>query len=92
MTIILYEYWCKLSDGESFQHKEKRVPSEPRYELRKRTHSQQQQNSMLLLIHKFEKLFIHEKNEENLSKKIKEGVDPRGISFPPFPIVFWSKD
>ena len=72
--------FCKESDGESFQHKDTRVPSEPRYELRKRTHSQQQQNSMLLLIHKFEKLSIHEMNEENLSKKIKESVDPRGLS------------
>ena len=44
------------ADGELFQHKDTRVPSEPRYELRKRTHSQQQQNSILLLIHKFEKL------------------------------------
>ena len=72
--------FCKESDGESFQHKNTRVPSERRYELRKRTHSQQQQNSMLLLIHKFEKLSIHEMNEENLSKKIKESVDPRGLS------------
>ena len=29
------------SDGELSQHKNTRVPSEPRYELRKRTHSQQ---------------------------------------------------
>ena len=49
----------RYSDGESFQHKDTCVPSEPRYELRKRTHSQEQQNSMLLLIHKFEKLSIH---------------------------------
>ena len=76
------------TDGESFQHKDTRVPSEPRYDLRKRTNSQQQQIRRLLLIHKFEKLSIHEKNEEKLSKKIKEGVDPRGLSFPPFPIIF----
>ena len=69
-------------------HFNTRVPSEPRYQLRKRTHSQQQQNSMLLLIHKFEKLSIHEMNEENLSKKIIESVDPRGLIFPPSQIIF----
>ena len=63
-----------------------RVPSEPRYGLRKRTHSHQQQNNMILLIHKFEKLSIHEMTEEYLSKKLKESVDLKGISFPPFPI------
>ena len=68
-------------DGESFQHKDTRVPSEPRYELRKRTHSQQQQNSMLLLIHKFGKLSIHEMNEEDISKTLKESVDLKGLSF-----------
>ena len=81
-------FYEKSTNGESFQHKDARVLSEPRYELRKRNHSQQQQNSMLLLIHKFEKLSIHEMNEENLSKKIKESVDPRELSFPPFPIIF----
>ena len=45
--------------------------SEPRYDLRKRIKSKEQQNSVLLLIQKFEKLSIHEMNEENLSKKIK---------------------
>ena len=50
-------------DGELSQHKNTRVPSEPRYEIRKRNHSQQQQNTVLLFIHKFEKLSIHEMNE-----------------------------
>ena len=70
-------------DGELSQHMNTRVPSEPRYELRKRNHSQQQQNGVLLLIHKFEKLSIHEMNEEILSKTLKESVDPKGIIFPP---------
>ena len=51
------------SDGELSHHMNTRVPSEPRYDLRKRHHSQQQQNGILLLIHKFEKLSIHEMNE-----------------------------
>ena len=55
-------------------------------ELRKRNHSQQQQNTILLRIHKFEKLSIHEMNEENLSKTMKESVDQKGIIFPP-PII-----
>ena len=46
-------------DGELSHHMNTRVPSEPRYDLRKRNHSQQQQNGILLLIHKFEKLVIH---------------------------------
>ena len=74
-------------DGELSQHKNTRVPSEPRYELRKRIHSQKQQKSILLLIHKFEKLSIHERNEEDLSKTLKESVDSKGIIFPPFPIL-----
>ena len=65
-----------------------RVPSEPRYDLRKRNHSQQQQNGILLLIHKFEKLFIHEMNEGSLSKTLKESVDPKGITSPPSPIIY----
>ena len=65
-----------------------RVPSEPRYELMKRNHSQQQQNGILLLIHKFEKLSIHEMNEESLSKILKESVDPKGILFPPPPFTY----
>ena len=64
------------------------VPSEPRYDLRKRTNSKEQKNSMLLLIQKFEKLSIHEMNEENLSKERKERVDPRGLRFPHFPLNF----
>ena len=50
-------------------------------------HSQQQQND-ILLIHKFEKLSIHEMNEESLSKTLKESVDPKGIIFPPPPIIY----
>ena len=65
-----------------------RVPSEPRYELRKRNHSQQQKNDILLLIHKFEKLSIHEMNEESLSKTLKESIDPKGMIFPPPPIIY----
>ena len=76
------------SDGELSQHKNTRVPSEHRYELRKRSHSQKQQESMLLLIHKFEKLSIHEMNEEDLSKTLKESVDSKGLSFPPFPFIY----
>ena len=65
-----------------------RVPSEPRFELRKRNHSEQQQNTILLLIHKFEKLSIHEIKEESLSKTLKESVNPKGIIFPPPPIIY----
>ena len=77
-----------LCDGELSQHKNTRVPSELRYELRKITHSQQQQNGILLLIHKFEKLSIHEMKEEDLSKTLKESVDPKGIIFPPPPFTY----
>ena len=59
-----------------------------RVDLKKRTHSQQQQNNILLLIHKFEELTIHEMNEEDLSKALKEGVDPKGIIFPPFSFIY----
>ena len=69
-------------DGESFQHKDTRVPSEPRYDLWKRTNSKERQKNILLLIHKFEKLFIHEMNDENLSKN----TSPRGFIFPHFPL------
>ena len=65
-----------------------RVPSEPRYDLRKINHSQQQQNGILLLIHKFEKLSNHEMNEGSLSKTLKESVDPKGIIFPPPPFTY----
>ena len=65
-----------------------RVSSELRYDLRKRNHSQLQQNTILLLIHKFEKLTAHEMNEEDLSKTLKESVDSKGIIFPPSPIIY----
>ena len=74
--------------GELSHHMNTRVPSEPRYDLRKRNHSQHQQNGILLLIHKFEKLTIHEMKEEDLSKTLKEGVDQKGIIFPPPPIIY----
>ena len=77
--------------SELSQYKNTRVPSEPRYELRKRTHSQKQQESMLLLIHKFEKLSIHEMNEEDLYKTLKDSADSKGIIFHPFPFIDWSK-
>ena len=44
--------------GELFQNMNTRVPSEPSYNLRKRSHPQQQQDTILLLIHQFEKLTI----------------------------------
>ena len=47
------------SDGELSQNMNTRVPSEHRYALRKRNHSQLQQNIILLLTHEFEKLTIH---------------------------------
>ena len=75
-------------DGELSQHKNTRVPSKPRYELRKRNHSQWQQNTILLLIHKFEKLTIHEVNEEDLSKTLKESIDSKQIIFPPLPFIY----
>ena len=68
---------CLVCNGEPFQHKDTRVPSEPRYDLRKRTNSKEQQISMLLLIQKFEKLSVHEMNEENLSKKERERESDR---------------
>ena len=46
-------------DGELSQNMNTRVPSEPRYNLRKRSQSQQQQDTILLLVHKLEKLSIH---------------------------------
>ena len=78
----------RIADGELSQHKNTWVPSEPRYELRKRNHSQHQQNNILLFIHKFEKLTIHQMNEEGLSKILNESVDPKGIIFPPPPIIY----
>ena len=73
----------RLHDGELSHHMNTRVLSEPRYALRKRNHSQQQQNTILLLIHQFKKLAIHEMNEENLSQTLKESVDQKGITSPP---------
>ena len=55
-------FYVKGTDGELSQHMNTRVPSEPRYELRKRNNSQQEQNTIRLLIHKFAKLSIHEMN------------------------------
>ena len=71
------------SDGELSHHMNTRVLCEPRYDLRKRNQSQQQQIGILLFIHKFEKLTIHEMKEEGLSKTLKESVDHKGITFPP---------
>ena len=81
-----FKFSRKLLDGKLSHHMNTRVPSEPRYELRKRNHSQQ--NGILLLIHNFEKLTIHEMKEEDLSKTLKESVDPKGIIFPPPPIIY----
>ena len=78
----------KEDDGELSHHMNTRVPSEPRYALRKRNHSQFQQNTILLLIHQFEKLYIHKMNEESLSKTLKESVDQKGITFPLPPFTY----
>ena len=85
--VVTWRHVIAPSDGELSRHKNTRVPSEPIYELRKRNHSQNQQKSILLLIQKFEKLSTHERNEEDLSKTLKESVDSKGIIFPPFPIL-----
>ena len=45
-------------DGELSQNMNTRVPIEPRYNLRKRSQSQQQQDTIVLLIHQFERLSI----------------------------------
>ena len=74
-------------DGEFSQEKNTRVPIEPRYALRKRTHPQLQQHAILFLIQQFEKLTIHEVSEEDLSKPLKESEDPMGINFPPLPFI-----
>ena len=60
MHVIIF---LSVYDGELSHHMNTRVPSEPRYELRKRNHSQQQQND-ILLIQKFEKLSIYEMKKE----------------------------
>ena len=82
LKVMCHSISSEHPDGELSQQKKTRVLSEPRYELRKRNHSQKQQNTILLLIHKFEKLSIYEMNEEGLSKTLKESVDPKGIIFP----------
>ena len=79
-------------DGEFSQSENTRVPEEPRYALRKRIHPQLQQHALLFLIKKFEKLTIHEVSDKDLSKSLKESVDPMGITSPPLPFTNWSKD
>ena len=81
MHVIIF---MSIYDGESFQHKDTRVPSEPMYDIRKRANSKEQEKNMLLLIHKFEKLSIHEMNAKIPSQK----TSPRGLSFPPFPLTY----
>ena len=75
------------SDGEFSQSENTRVPKEPRYALRKRIHPQLQQHALLFLIKKFEKLTIHEVSDKDLSKSLKESVDPMGITSPPLPFT-----
>ena len=55
-------------DGEFSKSTNTRVPTEPRYTLRKRTHPQLQQHALLFLIQKFQKLTIHEVSDKDLSK------------------------
>ena len=74
-------------DEDSHQQMNMRPSSEPRYNLRKRTHPQLQQHAILFLSKKFEKLTIHEVSDEDLSKPLKESVDPMGITFPPLPFI-----
>ena len=74
-------------DEDSHQQMNMRPPSEPRYNLRKRTHPQLQQHAILFLSKKFEKLTIHEVSDEDLSKPLKESVDPMGITFPPLAFI-----
>ena len=74
-------------DGEFSPELNTRIPIEPRYALRKRTHPQLHQQAILFLTQQFEKLTIHEVSKEDLSKPIKESVDPMGINFPPLPFI-----
>ena len=74
-------------DGELSEEKNTRIPIEPRYALRKRNHPQLQQHAILFLTQQFEKLTIHEVSKEDLSKPIKESVDPMGINFPSLPFA-----
>ena len=57
--VIMNSFSPSHYDGELFQNMNTRVPSEPRYNLRKRSHPQQQQETIFLLTHEFEKLTIH---------------------------------
>ena len=54
IDIIMKVFYEELS-----HHMNTRVPSGPRYDLRKRSHPQEQQDTILLLTHEFEKLTIH---------------------------------
>ena len=74
-------------DEDSHQQMNMRPTSEPRYNLRKRTHPQLQQHAILFLSKKFEKLTIHEVSDKDLSKSLKESVDPMGITSPPLPFT-----
>ena len=77
----------RVFDGEFSQDMNTKVPIEPRYTLRKRTHPQLQQHAILFLIQKFEKLTIYEVSEKDLSKSLKESEDTMGITFPPIPFI-----
>ena len=69
-SIVYEDNYISLchGDGDFSQDMNTRVPMEPRYTLRKRTHPQLQQHVILFLIQKFEKLTIHEVSEKDLSK------------------------
>ena len=84
---IIYPISDSQCDGDSLQHMNTGIPSEPRYTLRKRIHPQLQQHAVLFLIHKFGKLTLNEVSKEDLSKSLKESVDPKGINFPPLPFL-----
>ena len=92
LLIPLVWGFFRHSDGEFSQDMNTRVPIEPRYTLRKRTHPLLQQHTILFLIQKFEKVTIHEVSETDLSKSLKESEDAMGITFPPFPFINLSKD
>ena len=78
---------CTPSDGELSKDMNTRVQNEPRYNLRKRNPPQLQHHTLLFLIQKFEKLTIHEVSDKDLSKSLKESVDPMGINLPPLPFT-----
>ena len=48
-----------MIDEELYQNMNPRVPSEPRYALRKRNPFQLKQNTILLLTHEFENVTLH---------------------------------